>query len=157
MIGRPHLVASRAQVLVATTQTEFNIAAQPTRHGRVRKTRDMAEITACICGQPVEQSERVVNSATAVQCGYRGCETSWVCLAACCVLLSMSYSNLPPFFSSILNVSITIVHLIIGAARITRSVFVAISMSKRNNNSYVILPKIVVISHGWVGGSTGGS
>jgi len=120
-----HAVAGRAQVLlVATTQTEFNIAAQPTRHGRVRKTRDRAEIMVCICGQPVEQSERVVNSATAVVWLSR---LRNIMGMSCSLLLSMSYSNLLPFFSSILNVSITTVHPIIGAAKITQSVFVAIS------------------------------
>jgi len=61
--------------LVATNQSEFQFDAQPTRAGRVRKTRDMAEITACICGDVVSPAER--NTKTAVQCGYRGCETSW--------------------------------------------------------------------------------
>jgi len=33
--------------LVATNQSEFQFDMQPTRAGCVRKTRDMAEITAC--------------------------------------------------------------------------------------------------------------
>ena len=66
------------QVLIATNQTEFIIEAEPTRHGRTRKTRDMGEITACICGLPVASEERIATSMTAVVCGYRGCETAWV-------------------------------------------------------------------------------
>jgi hypothetical protein len=62
--------------LVSINQTEFTIEAQPTRRGRIRRTRDMMEVTACICGNPVESESR--NSDAAVQCGYRGCETLWV-------------------------------------------------------------------------------
>ncbi|KAF8260230.1 hypothetical protein EI94DRAFT_1706458 [Lactarius quietus] len=36
----------------------------------------LVEVTACICGSPVESESR--NSDTAVQCGYRGCETLWL-------------------------------------------------------------------------------
>ncbi|KAH9083948.1 hypothetical protein EDB83DRAFT_2332327 [Lactarius deliciosus] len=35
----------------------------------------MMEVTACICGKPVESELK--NTDTAVQCGYRGCETLW--------------------------------------------------------------------------------
>jgi hypothetical protein len=66
------------QQLVSVNQTEFTIEGQPTRRGRIHRTRDMVEVTACICGQPVESGSR--NSNTAVQCGYRGCETLWVSL-----------------------------------------------------------------------------
>ena len=61
--------------LVATNQSEFQFDAQTTCAGCVRKTWDMAEITACICGDVVSPAER--NTKTAVQCGYHGCETSW--------------------------------------------------------------------------------
>ena len=62
--------------LQAVNQTEFTIEAQSTRCGRIRRTRDMVELTVCLCGSPVESELR--NKDTAVQCGYRGCETLWV-------------------------------------------------------------------------------
>ncbi|KAI9431976.1 hypothetical protein H4582DRAFT_1821850 [Lactarius indigo] len=64
------------QLLVSVNQTEFTLEGWPTRHGRIRRTRDMMEVTACICGKPVESESK--NADTAVQCGYRGCETLWV-------------------------------------------------------------------------------
>ena len=67
-----------APILVATHQTEFNMDALPTRRGRPRRTRDMAEIYACICGRAVDIGERVMGSDTAIRCAYEGCETSWV-------------------------------------------------------------------------------
>ncbi|KAF8274171.1 hypothetical protein EI94DRAFT_1696116 [Lactarius quietus] len=63
------------QMLVSVNQMEFTIEARPTRSGCVHRTRDMVEITACICGSPVESKSR--NSNTAVQCGYKGSETFW--------------------------------------------------------------------------------
>ena len=36
----------------------------------------MVEVTACVCGSPVESESR--NNSVAVQCGYVGCETLWV-------------------------------------------------------------------------------
>ena len=42
--------SAAGQQLVLAAQTEFTIAAQPTRCGRTRRTRDMVEVTACICG-----------------------------------------------------------------------------------------------------------
>ncbi|KAH9068269.1 hypothetical protein EDB83DRAFT_2222807, partial [Lactarius deliciosus] len=68
--------APPSQQLVSIKQTEFTIDGQPTRRGHIRRTRDMVEVTACICGTPVENELR--NSNTAIQCGYRGCETLWV-------------------------------------------------------------------------------
>jgi hypothetical protein len=35
--------------------------------------------TACICGNPVESESRNNNTAIQCGCGYRGCETLWVC------------------------------------------------------------------------------
>ncbi|KAH9158606.1 hypothetical protein EDB89DRAFT_1917630 [Lactarius sanguifluus] len=64
------------QQLVSVNQTEFTLEGQPTRRGRIRRTRDMMEVTACICGKPVENELK--NADTAVQCGYRGCETLWL-------------------------------------------------------------------------------
>ncbi|KAH9019948.1 hypothetical protein EDB84DRAFT_1275578 [Lactarius hengduanensis] len=64
-----------AQQLVSINQTEFTLEGLPTRHGRIRRTRDMMEVTACICSKPVE--DELKNADTAVQCGYRGCETLW--------------------------------------------------------------------------------
>ena len=75
----PTLIPPMAPALTATTQTEFNLGAPPTRRGRIRKTRDMGKVTACICGETVVSEERKVGSKTAVECGYRGCETAWVC------------------------------------------------------------------------------
>jgi hypothetical protein len=63
--------------LLSVNQTEFTIEAQPTSRGHARRTRDMMEVVACICGMPVEAASK--NSTTAVQCGYNGCETLWVC------------------------------------------------------------------------------
>ncbi|KAH9020543.1 hypothetical protein EDB83DRAFT_2432480 [Lactarius deliciosus] len=63
------------QQLVSVNQTEFTLEGQPTRRGHIRRTRDMMEVTACICGKPVESELK--NTDTAVQCGYRGCETLW--------------------------------------------------------------------------------
>ncbi|KAH7931135.1 hypothetical protein BV22DRAFT_1027895 [Leucogyrophana mollusca] len=62
-------------VLIASNQTDFNLEARPTRIGRVRKTRDMAEVSACLCGAIVAEDERT--SDQAVQCAERGCETQW--------------------------------------------------------------------------------
>src|ERR1700677_2806746 len=52
----------------------------PTRCGQPRRTRDMADIYACICGSVVADDQRVMGSNTALRCGFDGCETSWVCL-----------------------------------------------------------------------------
>jgi len=59
-----------------TAPSEFQLDAQPTRAGCVRRTHDMTEITACLCGSSVLPSQQ--NAQTAVQCVYHGCETSWV-------------------------------------------------------------------------------
>ena len=67
-----------APILLATHQTEFNMDALPTRHGRPRRTRDMAEIYVCICGRAVDIGERVMGPDTAIRCAFEGCETSWV-------------------------------------------------------------------------------
>lgn len=69
--------ASRHE-LIATNQSEFTIEAPPTRIGRTRKSRNMDELNECLCGLAVAQEDRVNNSMTAVQCGYRGCEPGWV-------------------------------------------------------------------------------
>ena len=83
-------------------QTEFTIKAQPTRRGRARRTRDMMEVTACICGLPVENESR--NNNLAIQCGYSGCETSWVCIWTfmTCRFLTLAFID----HSFILNASI---------------------------------------------------
>ncbi|KAF8162673.1 hypothetical protein B0H34DRAFT_692514 [Crassisporium funariophilum] len=67
----------RGQPLILTHQTEFNLEALPTRCGRPRRTRDMAEMYACMCGRVVEEEARVMGSKTAVRCAFEGCETSW--------------------------------------------------------------------------------
>jgi hypothetical protein len=59
-----------------TIQSEFTIAAEPTRIGRVRKTRDMADIYACLCGNKVSQTD--IDGSNAARCTYPGCETQWV-------------------------------------------------------------------------------
>ncbi|KAH8984638.1 hypothetical protein EDB86DRAFT_2833455 [Lactarius hatsudake] len=63
------------QQLVSINQTEFTLEGWPMRHGRICQTRDMMEVTACICSKPVENELK--NADTAVQCGYSGCETLW--------------------------------------------------------------------------------
>ena len=67
-----------ATELVTINETHFTVDAIPSRRGRVRRTRDMAELFVCICGSRVEDQERVIGSNTALRCGYEGCETSWV-------------------------------------------------------------------------------
>jgi hypothetical protein len=62
--------------LIATTPSEFQPDVQPTQAGRVRRTRDMTEITACLCRSSVLPLQQ--NAQIAVQCAYHGCETSWV-------------------------------------------------------------------------------
>lgn len=62
--------------LVSVNQMEFTIEAQPTRCGHLCQTRDMMEVMACLCSNSVDSEVR--NSNTAIQCGYRGCETLWV-------------------------------------------------------------------------------
>lgn len=72
----PVATVAQPQQLVSVNQTDFTIEARPTRSGRIRRTCDMVEVTACLCGNPVESESR--NNKTAVQCGFRGCETLWV-------------------------------------------------------------------------------
>ena len=59
-------------------QTEFTLDALLTRLGWARRTCDMAEMYACICGEVVEDDMRTKDSETAMWCGYDGCKTSWV-------------------------------------------------------------------------------
>ena len=75
---RDSFVLASRSVLVATNQTEFTLKALPTRRGRTRRTRDMAEMYACIFGDIVESQARVEGSNTAMRCGFKGCGTSWV-------------------------------------------------------------------------------
>lgn len=42
--------SATGQQLVLAAQTEFTITEQPTRCGHTHQTRDMVEVTACICG-----------------------------------------------------------------------------------------------------------
>jgi len=72
------IASARTAVLIATNQTEFTMDAIPTRHGRPRKTRDMGDIYACICGNVVEKEARVTGSDMALRCAFEGCETLWV-------------------------------------------------------------------------------
>jgi hypothetical protein len=51
--------------------------ALPTRRGRPRRTRDMAEIYAYICGRAVDKEARVLDSDSAIRCVFEGCKTSW--------------------------------------------------------------------------------
>ena len=69
---------SEATELVTINETRFTMDAIPSRRGRIRRTRDMAELFVCICGSRVEDQERVIGSNTALRCGYEVCETSWV-------------------------------------------------------------------------------
>jgi hypothetical protein len=89
----------------------------PTRRGQPRRTRDMADIYACICGSVVADDQRVMGSNTALRCGFDGCETSWVCLPTFYVgsfLILAATDN-----SFIWNASILKLHRRGGAARIT--------------------------------------
>jgi hypothetical protein len=63
-------------VSINVNQSEFTITADPTRIGRMRRTRDISDIRACICGVPVSTDE--VNEQKAAMCTERGCETQWV-------------------------------------------------------------------------------
>jgi hypothetical protein len=71
---------SEGHTLVTTNQTDFTVTAKPTRIGRLRRTRDMAEIHACVCGIPVGSEE--IESGRAAMCTERGCETQWVSATA---------------------------------------------------------------------------
>ena len=62
--------------LIATAPLEFQLDAQLMQAGHVRRTHDMTEITACLCGSSVLSSQQ--NAQTTVQCAYHGCETSWM-------------------------------------------------------------------------------
>jgi len=74
------VMPQQQQTLIATTQSEFSVDAPPTRRGRIRKTRDMGELTVCICGSTVSAADRTATSTVALQCGYLGCEVGWVSL-----------------------------------------------------------------------------
>ena len=80
------ILPSEANELVAVNQTHFTMEAIPSRRGRIRRTRNMAEMFVCICGSQVEEQERVLGSKTALRCGYDGCETSWVNITFLCIL-----------------------------------------------------------------------
>jgi hypothetical protein len=64
------------QALVATNQTDFTVTARPTRIGRLRQTRDMADIRTCVCGTVVSPEE--IDGGRVAMCTERGCETQWV-------------------------------------------------------------------------------
>ena len=100
-----------APQLLSVNQTEFTIEAQPTSHGRTHRTRDMLEVVVCICGVPVETADKT--STTTVQCGYKGCETSWVCW------MSFYHSISNSCGSSTLSASTLMFHLEIGVVLIT--------------------------------------
>jgi hypothetical protein len=76
--------------LIATAPSEFQLDAQPTQAGRIRRTRDMTEITACLCGSSVLPSQQ--NAQTTVQCTYRSCETSWMRILLQVVCYGIAYS-----------------------------------------------------------------
>ena len=105
-------ILRQQQTLIATNQSDFNIEAPPTRRGRIRKTRDMGEVTACICGITVATVDRTAASLVAVQCGYLGCEVGWVRIptyTTCCYLL---------LYTSIIWIASTmIMHQETGVAR----------------------------------------
>ena len=71
--------ATESHTLVATSQAEFILDALPTLRGRIKRTRDMAEIYGCNCGETVESDAQIQGSETAMRCGFNGCETPWVC------------------------------------------------------------------------------
>ena len=103
---------------VSASHTEFNITAQQTRHGR--RTRDMTELTACICGHTVAQEERTTNSTTAMQCAYRGCETSWV------RMFCLNFQHISMVALSFIWIaSILLMHQKIGGVKIMQSGLVA--------------------------------
>ena len=61
---------------IETNHTEFTIVAEPTCIGWVRKTQDMTNIYACLCGNKVSQTD--IKGSKAARCTYPGCETQWV-------------------------------------------------------------------------------
>ena len=52
-----------ASHLLSIKQTKFTIDAQPTCRGHAHQTRDMVEVTTCICGIPVDIASRIVDTA----------------------------------------------------------------------------------------------
>ena len=97
----PLAIVAQPQQLLSVNQTDFTIEAQPTRSGRIHQTCDMMEVTACLCGSPVESDSR--NTKTAVQCGYKGCETLWVSLSKFSPSSRNCCSILPQFHLECLN------------------------------------------------------
>ncbi|KAH7907202.1 hypothetical protein BJ138DRAFT_1104514 [Hygrophoropsis aurantiaca] len=67
--------SSTSLEFLASNQTNFNVAAHPTHIGRVRKTRDMGEVSACVCGAQVTEQEKEAEQVA--ECTERGCETRW--------------------------------------------------------------------------------
>ncbi len=73
-------ILRQQQTLITTNQSDFNIEAPPTWQGQIRKTCNMGEVTACICGITVAAVDRTTALLVAMQCGYLGCEVRWVCI-----------------------------------------------------------------------------
>ncbi len=68
--------STAASSLLAGNRDAFIWDAVPTRTGRLRRMRDMAEVHACICGSVVSEEEIKENSAV-IECAHRGCETRY--------------------------------------------------------------------------------
>ena len=72
LLGALHCERSAGSDFPCNQPDRIQHGALPT-HGRPRRTHDMAEIYACICGNAVDVEERVIGSETAVCCGFEGC------------------------------------------------------------------------------------
>lgn len=59
----------------------FTADAPPTRYGRIRKIREMEELSVCVCGRQVTEEDITANEDV-IACKIESCETVWVSSAS---------------------------------------------------------------------------